>query len=109
MGADDHDLAHEARFVRMKQCRAVVTGRVQGVGFRFFAQREATRLGLSGWVRNLDAGGVEIVVAGPAEQVGRMLERVQEGPPVAWVQRVAVEWQPVDRSLRSFTIKPTSW
>ncbi len=68
-----------------------ITGVVQGVGFRPFVYNLATRLGLSGWVRN-SSSGVEIEVAGPAEVVEEFVRRLQqEAPPLARVERVRVE------------------
>lgn len=59
---------------------AVVSGRVQGVGFRFFARRAAGETGVKGWVRNLPDGSVETLAEGEAEAVTRYLERLREGP-----------------------------
>ncbi len=60
--------------------RAVVSGRVQGVGFRFFAERAARDAGVNGWVRNRSDGTVETFVEGSVEAVARYLERLREGP-----------------------------
>ena len=60
--------------------RAVISGRVQGVGFRFFAERAAREAGVSGWVRNRPDGTVETVVEGEAGAVARYLERLRAGP-----------------------------
>jgi acylphosphatase len=60
--------------------RAVVSGRVQGVGFRFFASRAARELGVNGWVRNLPDGSVETFAEGPEEAVAGYLERLRQGP-----------------------------
>lgn len=57
----------------------LVKGRVQGVGFRWFVHREAAELGLRGWVRNTDAGDVELVVAGDAEGVAELKESLKKG------------------------------
>ncbi len=54
-------------------------GRVQGVGFRWFVHREAAELGLRGWVRNTDAGEVEIVVAGEAETIAELRSELYKG------------------------------
>lgn len=91
------------------QFRARIVGRVQGVGFRYFAQHEATRLGLRGWVRNLSGGDVEVVAQGPEEALQEMLRSLRRGPALAWVQDVIVDRQPPDRSLLTFEVKPTSW
>jgi acylphosphatase len=60
--------------------RAIVRGRVQGVGYRFFAERAARELGIRGWVRNLPDGTVETVVEGEDEAVRRYFERLRKGP-----------------------------
>lgn len=70
--------------------RLVVTGRVQGVGYRISCAREADRLGVQGWVRNLADGSVEVVAAGPPEPVEELTEWCRRGPGGARVERVAV-------------------
>lgn len=60
--------------------RVLVSGRVQGVGFRFFAERAARASGVRGWVRNLPDGRVETVVEGEEDSVARYLEKVGRGP-----------------------------
>jgi acylphosphatase len=57
----------------------LIHGRVQGVGFRWFVHREAADLGLRGWVRNTDAGEVEIVVAGEAETLAELRAELYKG------------------------------
>ncbi len=76
----------DARTVKVR-----VTGRVQGVGFRWWTQQEARRPGLTGWVRNEDDGSVRALLRGPEDAVGRMLERLRHGPPGARVEHVEVE------------------
>ena len=60
--------------------RALVSGRVQGVGFRFFAERAARSAGVRGWVRNLPDGRVETVAEGEEDAVTRYLEKIGRGP-----------------------------
>jgi acylphosphatase len=74
--------------------RFVVTGRVQGVGFRWFVEREAALLNLTGWVRNRENGTVEIMATGPREQLTALLGRLREGPRAARVDDVAVSPAP---------------
>ncbi|MFD1611719.1 acylphosphatase [Sphingomonas tabacisoli] len=74
----------------MRSVRLLISGRVQGVGYRDWAQREAAALGLSGWVRNLRDGRVEAVASGDGGAVGIYLERVREGPHMARVDHVDV-------------------
>ena len=71
--------------------RALVSGHVQGVGFRFFAERTARASGVKGWVRNLPDGRVETVVEGEEDAVARYLEKIGQGPFGGSVSRVDVE------------------
>ncbi len=68
--------------------RYVVRGRVQGVGFRFFVEREAHMLGISGWVRNNPDGTVEVLAMGTPEQLLGLRGRLQSGPRAARVDAV---------------------
>jgi acylphosphatase len=67
-----------------------VTGRVQGVAFRYHAQQEAQRHGLTGWVRNDVDGSVELHLEGPWDEVDSMVVWCRQGPPAARVRDVAV-------------------
>jgi acylphosphatase len=60
-------------------CHYLVKGRVQGVGFRWFVQREASEIGLKGWVRNTDEGDVEIVAAGDLEDLAELKDALRKG------------------------------
>jgi acylphosphatase len=71
--------------------RYVISGRVQGVGFRYFADAVAAREGLHGWVRNLPGGSVEALAEGDAEAVERFERAIRHGPPGARVDHVDVE------------------
>lgn len=66
----------------------VITGRVQGVGFRAFVEREAEVLSLDGWVRNRRDGTVEVVFAGEETEIQHMLMELNAGPPAAAVTDV---------------------
>jgi acylphosphatase len=57
----------------------LVKGRVQGVGFRWFVHREAAEIGLRGWVKNTDDGHVEVVAAGPADQIAELKDALRKG------------------------------
>jgi acylphosphatase len=69
--------------------RFLVSGRVQGVGFRYFAQEAALLEGLSGWVRNLPGGAVEVLAEGDTEAVERFARRIARGPAMARVDDLA--------------------
>ena len=71
--------------------RFVISGRVQGVGFRFFAERLASDEGLHGWVRNLPDGRVEISAEGDVDALDRFEHRVRSGPSGSRVKWVDVE------------------
>jgi len=68
--------------------RYLISGRVQGVGFRYFAEAFASREGVEGWVRNLPDGRVEVAAQGEAESVDRFERAVRHGPPGARVDHV---------------------
>ncbi len=86
--------------------RFLVSGMVQGVGFRWFVQRRATSLGLGGYVRNLPDGRVEVVVAGPDEALGALEDALRQGPSLASVTNVEKSSisDEID-SLKSFDIR----
>ena len=72
----------------MEARRFVVRGRVQGVGFRWFVEREAHTLGIAGWVRNNADGSVEVLAMGTRDQLAGLRSRLQQGPRAARVDNV---------------------
>ena len=88
----------------MERLHAVVRGSVQGVGFRYFIQRKAQELGLRGWVRNNDDGTVELVAEGSRSELERLKMAAEEGPRMARVQRVEVEWSTATGGLGDFDL-----
>ena len=82
----------------------VVSGRVQGVGFRWFVEREAAQLGIAGWVRNCDNGDVEVMATGTPDQLGSLRQKLQHGPRAARVDHVSEAKAPL-LETRSFQIK----
>jgi acylphosphatase len=85
--------------------RYIVRGRVQGVGFRWFVEKEASDIGVVGWVRNNDDGTVEVLATGTSEQLSALHRCLREGPRAARVDEVEVsEAQPVD-GLKAFGIE----
>ena len=84
--------------------RILVSGRVQGVGFRAFAARTATRLDLIGGVRNLDDGGVEVDVEGRRTVIEVLLRELKTGPPAARVTKIETEWGAATGRYSNFSI-----
>ena len=85
--------------------RAIVSGRVQGVGFRFFTEDAAAREGINGWVRNVPDGRVEIEAEGEAEAIERFEHRIRHGPPGARVERVEVTDGVTSHHNTGFTVR----
>jgi len=79
-----------------------VTGRVQGVGFRAAAVRQAHSLKVTGWVRNAPDGSVEALIQGEPEQVDQMLSWLHRGPPSALVREVTHQPNHTDRCYENF-------
>jgi acylphosphatase len=90
-------MARVARHVR-------VTGRVQGVFFRAWAQGEARELGVSGWIRNCPESAVEAHLEGEAYDVARMIERMRRGPSNAQVEDLSIEEAP-EEGLGRFELR----
>jgi acylphosphatase len=84
--------------------RFVISGRVQGVGFRYFTQDAALREGVTGWVRNLPGGQVEALVEGDAEAVTRVERALRSGPRGARVETVDVDAEEPTGAYMTFTV-----
>ena len=85
-----------------------ITGRVQGVGFRYALQREALAQGLTGWVRNRRDGSVEAVLQGEAAAVEAVCVWARRGPPAARVDRVEVQMDAGEKRYAGFEQLPTA-
>jgi acylphosphatase len=88
-----------------RRFRAEIFGDVQGVGFRFFAERHARQLGLEGFVRNRYDGAVEVEAEGPAAALEQFLNELRRGPRLARVQDVRVNWTPYRGDLGPFGVR----
>ena len=88
----------------MTRVHLVVSGRVQGVFYRASAQQEAMRLGLTGEIRNLPDGSVEVIVEGMKESVEDFIEWCRQGPPAARVEHVRVRWSAAHGEFRTFMV-----
>jgi acylphosphatase len=87
------------------RAHVLVYGRVQGVFFRQNTQKLAQKLGLAGWVKNREDGGVEAVFEGEKEKVEKMIEWMKKGPPLAWVEKVNVFWEEFKGDFKNFEIR----
>jgi acylphosphatase len=83
----------------------LITGRVQGVGFRYFAERWALQLGVCGYVKNLWDGNVEVYAIGDAVAVEELKRRLAEGPRSARVAGISESDEPVDKQYIHFMIE----
>jgi acylphosphatase len=91
-----------------EQLRAVVDGRVQGVGYRIFVYEQARALRLTGWVRNLRSGSVEVLAEGAPLDLAALVERLKQGPRGALVTHVSLEWASATGGYTTFEIEPTA-
>ena len=82
-----------------------ISGRVQGVGYRYFAEETASSLGLRGWVRNLPDGKVEAEVEGPKAVIEKWISQLRKGPSLSTVEDVQIEWLHPSRRYSDFTIR----
>lgn len=78
---------------------------MQGVGFRFFAERHARQLGLEGYVRNRYDGAVEVEAEGSAAALEQFLNQLRQGPRLAQVQDIRVSWMPYKGDLGPFGVR----
>ena len=90
-----------------KRLHARVTGRVQGVGFRYFVVTSANELGLMGWVRNRRDGSVEVVAEGDLDLLKRLLGVLERGSTSSIISDVKAEIQDASGEFRSFNARPT--
>lgn len=89
----------------MTGARIIVSGIVQGVGFRWFALDLANSCGLVGWVRNRMGGDVEIAVEGHREVIDEFIDSLERGPNFGRVESVEVEWTPAAGKFTRFSVK----
>ncbi len=94
----------EQELVRL---HAIVEGRVQGVGFRYFVQQQAVKLGLAGWVRNRWEGTVELLAEGNRADVEKLLQAIGRGPQAGTTQNVKHDFQEAVREFSTFRIRQT--
>ncbi|MDH5807058.1 MAG: acylphosphatase [Candidatus Methanomethylicaceae archaeon] len=86
------------------QAKIIVKGKVQRVGFRYFTYKLAKKIGLVGYVKNLEDGNVEIVVEGKKEDIIKLISEVRIGPPNAFVKDLEIYWSEPKYSFNDFFI-----
>jgi acylphosphatase len=86
------------------QAHIIVSGLVQGVGYRFFTQRQARHLNLKGWVKNLYTGEVEILAEGERSRIELLIKALRTGNQYANVRNIQLNWQPFTGKYTGFDI-----
>ncbi len=89
----------------IKALHMVISGRVQGVGFRYFVYHQAHENGITGYVRNLPSGNVEVLANGESGSLERFKEILAIGPPSALVRDISEEWIHVDELPINFEVR----
>ena len=89
----------------MLQLQIVVSGKVQGVGYRYFAQMKAVQFGITGWVKNRSDGAVEMVTTGTKENLDLFIEEISRGNPFSTVDQIEINEISIAEKYQSFTIK----
>ena len=83
--------------------KTIISGRVQGVGFRYFTELQARELNIHGYVKNRPDGRVEVHAEGDKDHLQSFLDRLKEGPRTAHVDDMDTEWLPYDNEFSGFT------
>jgi acylphosphatase len=91
-----------------ERLHAWVDGHVQGVGFRYFVREKANLFSVTGWVRNIHDGRVELLAEGPRDRVDSLLEAARQGPRGSHVTEVRVEWADASGEFDAFRVLPTA-
>ena len=88
-------------------CRAHIfySGRVQGIGFRYTAEKLAADLGLVGWVKNLPDGRVEILCEGPKDRIELLLQDIQQSALGPYIKKTQCDWEKPTHEFKEFCIE----
>ncbi|SEM94950.1 acylphosphatase [Mesobacillus persicus] len=89
----------------MLQLKIVVSGKVQGVGYRYFTQMKALQFGITGWVRNREDGTVEMLTTGTKETLDLFIEEIRRGNPFSTVDQIDINETEAEENYKSFAIK----
>jgi acylphosphatase len=88
----------------MVQYEIKITGRVQGVGFRYFTQKKANEIGIKGWVKNTRDGAVEVLVQGTETVINTFTDYLQIGPPLSRVDHISKVKMHIAREFSNFKV-----
>lgn len=88
----------------MQRVHLIISGTVQGVGFRSWAKWQAKKLNLSGWVKNRDDESVELVAEGAEGKLNELVKRCQKGPDASYVKNVDVSWLDATGAYDTFEV-----
>lgn len=88
----------------MQQAHVFISGTVQGVGYRYFVRSNARKLGLTGWVRNTEDSGVEVVLQGDKKKIEEMISICKKGPFLSEVKHIGFEWEEGEE-MKEFTVQ----
>jgi acylphosphatase len=94
--------------VDSERLHAWIDGHVQGVGFRYFVREQVAVMPITGWVRNLHDGRVELIAEGKREDLDKLLVSVKQGPRGSQVTEVRTEWGTASQEFDDFRIQPTA-
>lgn len=92
---------------KLVRLHAVVEGRVQGVGYRYFVEENASALRITGWVRNRWDGSVEVLAEGDRPVLEKLLAALYQGPRSSSVEEIKQDWQPATGEFSRFNIRAT--
>ena len=89
----------------MVEAHLIITGRVQGVGFRYYATRYAENIGIRGYVKNLADGSVEILAEGEEEQIEQFKDRLEKGSGYARIDDISITFKPYEAKYQTFGVE----
>ncbi|HLC36731.1 MAG TPA: acylphosphatase [archaeon] len=89
----------------LKRIHCIVSGLVQGVFYRSFAERNARELKLTGYAKNLSNGEVEVVAEGNEAELVKLIKKLQEGPASSRIEKVKVNWKEFENEFKDFSIE----
>ncbi len=89
----------------MKQFEYIVTGRVQGVGFRYYVHKKANELGLKGWVKNTVDGHVQVMAQGDESVLDTLVDYLYVGPPLARIDKISKVETQLSSVFHNFSVK----